>query len=87
MKTLCKFALFNVQNTKFSGGGESNQLHFMPQYDQNIPEDQRFSKASPSGDFKIMVDNPVVLEFMKQNVGKQFYITITPADEGSIPSA
>lgn len=48
-------------------------------YDPNLPEDQAFCKATPSGMAEFVVDNP---EAIKQLViGKAYYFTITPCDE------
>lgn len=48
---------------------------FEPRYDDNLPEDQRFFKATPSGRLDIVVDNPTVLADL--NVGDYVYIDIT----------
>ena len=48
-------------------------------YDRSIPEDQRFAKATPSGDLRMQIDNPDVIELMKP--GKSFYIDFVPVEE------
>ena len=48
------------------------------QYDDSIPEDQRFQKATPSGHCEMQIDNPAALEQFVP--GKTFYLDFTPAD-------
>lgn len=68
----CKFQLTEV--TSFPGGGQ--KFVFSPNYDQSIPEDQRFAKASPSGKFEIYVDNPAAQKQFE--VGKFYYFDAVP---------
>ena len=42
----------------------------------SIPEDRRFNKATPSGEFWMQVDNPAALEVLK--LGQVFYIDMIP---------
>ena len=72
LKIRCKFQLVEV--TEFVHGGR--KYKFAPQYDTSIPEDQRFAKASPSGEFTIYVDNPEVHKEWK--VGQYYYFDATP---------
>lgn len=52
-------------------------LRFNCQYDTNIPEDQRFQKATPSGFCEMQVDNPAALSQFE--LGGDYYIDFTPA--------
>lgn len=54
------------------------RIVFEPRYDQNLPEDQRFFKATPSGRLDIIVDNPTVVASLK--VGDFVYVDITKID-------
>ena len=72
-KVRCKFQL--AEKVEFAHGGR--KLVFRPQYDPTIAEDQRFAKASPSGEFTIWVDNPAAAEFFK--VGEFYYFDAFPA--------
>ncbi|MGH7132697.1 MAG: hypothetical protein ACREJO_12195 [Phycisphaerales bacterium] len=72
MSVRCKFQLAEV--TEYPNGGKN--YTFRPQYDTSIPEDQRFAKASPSGEFKIFVDNPTAQAQFK--VGEFYYFDATP---------
>jgi hypothetical protein len=68
-----KFMLTEVTDTAFGG----KRFKFAPQYDPSIPEDQRFAKASPTGEFWMQVDNPAAIEQLQLN--QQYYFDITPA--------
>lgn len=81
-------AKFMLTEHKHGGRGQTPDWHwheftFTPQYDPNLPEDQRFNKASPTGVLTIRVDNPSVVDFWKNQVGKQFYLDFTPADDAA----
>ncbi len=71
-----KFKLSEVHS--YDSG--TQKFIFRPQYDRSIPEDQRFAKASPSGEFSICVDNPAAQS--QFTVGKFYYFDATevPAD-------
>ena len=69
----CKFVLAEV--TSYAGTGSKKYI-FSPQYDTSIPEDARFAKASPSGRFEIMVDNPAAQAQFE--VGKAYYFDAVP---------
>lgn len=57
---------------------EGNQLELHCQYDDSLPEDQRFTKATPWGKATFAIDNPAALEQFE--VGKAYYLDFTPAD-------
>jgi hypothetical protein len=57
---------------------QSRELTFTAQYDETIPEDKRFAKATPSGTFKMTCDNPAANAQFE--LGKQYYFDISPAD-------
>lgn len=52
-------------------------VRFEAQYDNSIPEDRRFQKATPTGSFEMQVDNPAALELLE--LGKAYYFDISPA--------
>lgn len=72
MTVRCKFQLSEV--TTHAHGGQ--RFKFTPNYDTSIPEDQRFAKASPSGEFTIWVDNPTAQAAFK--VGEFYYFDAIP---------
>jgi hypothetical protein len=57
--------------------GQGKLLRFDAQYDDTIPEDQRFQKATPSGHVELVVDNPAAIDQFKQ--GETYYVDFTPA--------
>ncbi len=68
-----KFVVQSIET--YSYGGKVIKL--ATQYDQTIPEDQKFAKATPSGSIQMTVDNPPAAEFLE--LGKAFYVDFTPA--------
>jgi hypothetical protein len=70
MTVRAKFTLISVKEW----GGEGRELEFMTAYSPEVPEDQRFSKASPSGSMRIMIDNPAAIAFFTGKIGKAFYL-------------
>lgn len=72
MAVRAKFRLSEVHHYAY---GHKKYI-FRPEYDTTIPEDQRFAKASPSGEFTITVDNPAVDE--QFIVGNYYYFDVTP---------
>jgi hypothetical protein len=74
MSVRCKMQLFQVTESAWSTG--SKQLTFSAQYDQSIPEDQRFAKATPTAQLTMTVDSPAALEQFK--LGDSFYVDFTP---------
>lgn len=79
MTTQCKFQVTNILPGYPNTDPDSlfKRVVFEPRYDQSVPEDQRFFKATPSGRMDIIVDNPQMLAELK--VGDTVYITITKA--------
>ena len=81
MKIRAKFALTSMITSTYHSGQLYRQFMFTPQYDPDLPEDQRFSKATPTGEFKMTVDNPPVADFLAKSIGQQFYFDIEMAEE------
>lgn len=52
---------------------------FRAHYDPNVPEDQAFQKATPTGMAEFVVDNPKAIEQLV--IGKHYYFNIVPCDE------
>lgn len=72
-------AKFQLQEIRTHCWGTSKTLVFRPMYDTSIPEDQRFSDATPSGEFIMMVNNPNALAQME--IGKFYYVDFTPTEQ------
>lgn len=67
-----------IENTRrFSANGDASRTYeFHALYDMNVPEDQRYAKATPTGSLTIGVDNPAV----SFEPGKAYYLDIIPAE-------
>jgi hypothetical protein len=79
MATRAKFNLNSITSVDYGNSYASKQYEFSAVYDDGIPENQRFAKASPSGQLKITIDNPAAQEFFAGKVGKSFYLDVTEA--------
>lgn len=69
----------NFETHKKWGSEDSHvtrSYEFSAVYDSEMPEDQRYAKATPSGALTIQVDNPAVT-FVP---GKSYYLDFTVAD-------
>lgn len=54
------------------------QAIFSCEYDNTIPEDQKFQVATPSGMAQFTIDNPAAINQLV--IGKTYYFDITPVD-------
>lgn len=71
-----KFTVVEHHQRHYNASGRNVVL--MPSYDESVPEDARFSKATPSGRMEMFVDNPAALEQLQ--LGKAVYLDITPVE-------
>lgn len=70
-------AKFNCQSsTTHAWSADAKTYRFQAAYDPDLPEDQRFAKATPSGSLEILVDNPNV----QFKLGANYYLDITPVE-------
>lgn len=76
MSVRAKFQVTSIKS--FAWNPASVEITLTPQYDESIPEDQRFQKATPSGSFTMQIDNPAAAEQLE--LGKFFYIDLTPVE-------
>jgi hypothetical protein len=53
-----------------------------PRYDESIPEDKRFSTATPSGKLILQVNNPPVVDQLE--LGKVFYLDLIPVEKEGV---
>lgn len=65
-----KFTLQSI--TRHAYGGEGRELVFTAQYDPDLPEDQAYSKATPTAKITMTVDNPEALSQFE--LGKTIYV-------------
>ena len=79
-------AKFTVTGLKQSTHGKGYPTYkvvvLSPQYDTSIPEDKRFSDATPGGLFEMAINNPAAIEALMPGgeLGHSFYIDLTPAE-------
>jgi hypothetical protein len=72
-----KFRCTSENTKKWSTNGDPQRSYdFQAMYDPDVPEDQRYAKATPTGSMSFAVDNPAVTF----EPGKSYYLDITPAD-------
>jgi len=69
-KARCKFTCTGV--TRHSWPGETVKLQ--TQYDDKIPEDQKFSTATPSGSMEMMINNSALDGFFEP--GRSYYLDV-----------
>lgn len=73
-----KLKLVEVREGGYVRGGPTvKTLKFQAQYDNTIPEDQRFQKATPTGSCELQIDNPAALAQFE--LGGDYYVDFTPA--------
>jgi hypothetical protein len=72
-----KFRCMSENTKKWSTNGDASRSYdFQAMYDPDVPEDQRYAKATPTGNLTIAIDNPAVTF----EPGKAYYLDITPAE-------
>lgn len=68
-----------VERTKFTWSPTMERVVFSAEYDTaNIPEDQRYATATPSGRIEMNVDSPGALA--QFTLGQKFYVDFTPVE-------
>lgn len=72
-----KMVLAAVNTSEYGGGIKQTKLRFECRYDDSIPEDRRFQKATPTGVIEMQIDNPMALGQFK--VGESYYVDFTNA--------
>ena len=55
------------------------RVRFVAAYDDTIPEDLRFQKATPSGEMELYIDNQAIIDGFKP--GASYYVDLTPCEE------
>ena len=67
-----------IKSASVSWSATAKELTFNAIYNQETEENQRFSKATPSGTITMLVDNPPATNFLE--LGKTFYVDFSAAD-------
>jgi hypothetical protein len=78
--TRAKFTCISETRSSYNAADGVRTYEFQAVYDDDVPEDQRYAKYTPSGSLKITVDNPNV----QFELGHQYYLDFTPA---AVPEA
>jgi len=78
MKTRAKMVVSEISKHHYNVNNGTVKIRLDCQYDQSIPEDQRFFATTPSGHFEMMVNNPAVIEQLQ--LGKFFYLDLVPVE-------
>ncbi len=63
-------------------GDDQGEVFFQTAYDPTLPEDARFSKATPSGEMRLLVDNETAFRALR--VGAYYYIDLVPDEPKKI---
>lgn len=71
MQVRCKMRLDSIHQFM-----NSREFNFSLVYDDGTPENKKFYSSSPSGSFKILVNNPAV----NYEIGKYYYFDSTPCE-------
>lgn len=74
-RAVCKFTLRSLKDY----GNDNKEVELCTRYDSALPEDQKFSKFTPSGEMKFALQNPALDGFFKP--GETYLITIEPAPD------
>ena len=76
MSVRAKMQLSTITERAWSGGQIAKTLRFECAYDPEMPEDQRFQKATPSGFAEFQIDNPAALA--QFSLGQFYYVEFSP---------
>jgi len=71
-----KFRVMSVTQDVYDSFARTIKL--APQYDQTIPEDQRFAEATPTGELSMYVNNPAAIAELE--LGRIFYLDFVPVE-------
>jgi len=72
------FTLQEIKHRYTYGADVFAELLFQAVYANGDPERDTFNKATPSGELRMSVTNPAVLDALE--IGKTYYLDFTPAD-------
>ncbi len=74
-KLRCKFRLRSI--TEYQPG-QPKRYSFDAAISQDTPENERFTRYTPSGTLEVTIDNPLAAEMLKP--GQDYYLDVVPAD-------
>jgi hypothetical protein len=70
-------AKFTLHSITQHAGGSNKTFKFFTVSNNETPENERFTKYTPSGELTLMVDNPPAEEQLK--LGESYYLDFSPA--------
>ena len=74
-----KFKVQEVRTTQHTTTYSQTEIVLRPEYDEKVcQEDVGFAKATPTGELKMVVDNPKALAEL--TIGRKFYLDFTPVE-------
>ena len=79
MKARCKFTVTSVEPIKYAHAPGEIEVKLDTRYDENDPEDTRFSIHTPVGEMDFIVNNPNVVGMFEKD--KTFYVDLIPVEE------
>lgn len=77
MNIRAKFHCTEVAKRVYGGKDQSEVIKGAPVYGGN-PEDNAYSKATPSGSIELVITNPTCFGVLRP--GQRFYLDITPLE-------
>jgi hypothetical protein len=87
MRIRCKFRVSEITPSDGKAPEDSGQfrlkLYALYESEKTIPEDEAFTKYTPSGEFSAHINNPNVVAAVKAGeikVGSTFYLDLTPVE-------
>lgn len=72
--TRCKFVCTAIEPQPYS---DSSKVTLEARYCPEVPDDVRFTKATPWGSMSVGISNPEALKLFE--VGKAYYVDVVPA--------
>lgn len=66
-----------VAETKTAWSTEAKTYKLQAMYDPDLPEDQRFAKATPTGTLEMLIDNPSA----QPDLGAFYYLDLTRVED------
>lgn len=77
MDVVAKMKCVSITSSDYGNGMVQKKVRFEAIYDQGIPEDVRFYKATPTGHMEMLIDNPAAIEALVP--GQSYYFNISKA--------
>lgn len=80
VKARCKFRVGSVtRHVGASADSDYEEVKLHAQYDENDPDDTRFSTSTPSGSMEFILQNPNLMGAFRP--GETYYLDLTPVED------